>query len=287
MKKISPTILSYILLLSFTAGAEIKYPERIISLSPSITEIVYELGAFDRLVGVSLYTDYPPEAESIPKVGGWINPSMEAILELNPDLVIILEDQQKIFGDKLANLGINLLSVDSNPSINHITNSIIEIGNAIGKQDQAIKLKGKIDSEINNIKSKTKGVSDKKVLCVIGRNPGTLNDIYVIGNSSYINEVITLAGGVNVIQNKRLSVKITKEAIFSLDPDIIIEVNHDRSLNKEDILNVWKSYDEIRAVRNNQVHIISSTNLLHPSQRVVASLKELLSIIQPEVFVQL
>lgn len=287
MKRIKATFILFIFFISVSARAEKDYPQRIISLSPSITEIIYALSAFDRLVGVSLYTDFPPEAESLPTVGGWINPSMEAILKLNPDLVILLEDQRKIFGDKLTKLGINLLSVDSNPSIDHITNTIIEIGTSIGENERAIKLRDKIDTDIRYIKSMTKGVNDKKVLCVIGRNPGTLNDIYVIGNSSYINELITLAGGKNVIGNKRLSVKITKEAIFSLDPDIIIEVNHDRSLNKEDILNVWKSYYEIRAVKNDKVYIISSTNLLHPSQRVVAALKELLSIIQPEVYAEL
>ena len=287
MKKISVIFLLSVLFISYPLRAEKEYPQRIISLSPSITEIIYALGALNRLVGVTMYTDFPPEAESIPKVGGWINPSMEAILKLNPDLVILLEDQWKIFGEKLTKLGINLLSVDSNPSISHITNTILEIGNSIGEEEQAIKLKQKIDTDIRNIKSVTKGVHDKKVLCVIGRNPGTLSDIYVIGNSSYINELITIAGGKNVIENNRLSVKITKEAIFSLDPDIIIEVNHDRSLKMEEILNVWKTYDEIRAVKNDKVYIISSTNLLHPSQRVVASLKELLSIIQPEIYSKL
>jgi len=287
MKRISAICLFFILLLSSSARAEKNYPQRIISLSPSITEIIYALGAFERLVGVSMYTDFPPEAESLPKVGGWVNPSMEAILKLNPDLVIILEDQKKIFGDKLTNLGLNVLSVDSNPSISHITKTIIEIGDSIGEKERAIKLKQKIDTDIRNIKSITKEVNDKRVLCVIGRNPGTLNDIYVIGNSSYINELITLAGGKNVIENKRLSVKITKEAIYSLDPDIIIEVNHDRSLKKQGILNIWKSYDEIRAVKDDHVYIISSTNLLHPSQRILASLKELLSIIHPEVYAKL
>ena len=287
MKKSAILTLFLVLILNFSSRADENYPGRIISLSPSITEIIYALGGFDRIVGVSQYTDYPPEASSLPSVGGWINPSMEAILKLKPDLVILLEDQRKIFGDKLSRLGVNLLSVDSNPSIDHITQSIIQIGKAIGKNERAAQLKHEIDSEIRNITSITRGVADKKVLCVIGRNPGTLDDIYVIGNSSYINEIITLAGGKNVIKNRRLSVKISKEAIFSLDPDIIIEVNHDRSLKKEDILNVWKSFDEIRAVKNDQVYIVSSTSLLHPSQRVLASLKELLSIIQPEVYAKL
>lgn len=287
MTKFTIFTIFILFLLNFTSHAEENYPKRIISLSPSITEIIYALGGFDRIVGVSQYTDYPPVASSLPSVGGWINPSMEAILKLKPDLVIILEDQRKIFGDKLTRLGVNLLSVDSNPSIDHITQSIIQIGNAIGKNDRAAELKHEIDAEIRKIKSITRGVADKKVLCVIGKDPGTLDDIYVIGNSSYINEIITLAGGKNVIENKRLSVKISKEAILSLDPDIIIEVNHDRSLKKEDILKVWKSNDEIRAVKINQVYIISSTNLLHPSQRVLASLKELLSIIQPEVYAKL
>lgn len=287
MKQVIRILFLFIIFSFKNTSAGEPYPDRIISLSPSITEIIYALGAFDRLVGVTIYTDYPPEALSLPKVGGWINPNMEAILKLNPDIVIMLEDQRKIFGDKLSKLGIKLLSVDSNPSISHITGSIIEIGESIGEKGRALKLNKDMDSEIGKIKSATKGVVHKKVLCVIGRNPETLDDIYVIGNSSYINEVIELAGGKNVIESKRLSVKIAKEAIFSLDPDIILEVNHDRSIRKEDIIKVWKTYDEIRAVRNDHLYIISSTSLLHPSQRIVAGLRELLHIIQPGVYSKL
>lgn len=278
--------LSFLLLLLFFTTINLRaehYPKRIISLSPSITEIIYAIGAWDKLVGVSMYSDYPPEAHEIEQVGGWVNPNLEAILKLKPDLVIMLTDQDKIFGDKLRALSLNTLTVDSNPSIEHIARSINDIGYKIGETEQSDLLVNQINTAVDQIKSKTKNISPKKVLCVIGRSPGTLDDIYVVGNTSYINELITLAGGINVIQKERTALKISKEAIFALDPDYIIEINHDKTDNLEEIMEIWSIISEARAVKSKQVRVISSTAILHPSQRVIEGMRQLLAILHPEV----
>ena len=263
--------------------ADNSYPQRVVSLSPSITEIIYGIDGWDKVVGVTIYSDFPPEAKDLPKVGGWVNPNMEMILKLNPDLVIMLTDQDKIFGDKLRALGLKTFAVDSNPSIVHIINSIVNIGEALGKQKESIKLKEEIESEIDKIRNKTINLKQKRVLCVIGRNPGTLDDIYVVGNTSFINELIMVSGGINVIEIKRTALKISKEAIFTLDPDIIIEINHDKTDNEKVITEVWSILGEARAIKSNQVQIISSTAILHPSQRIIDGIKKLLTILHPEV----
>ena len=263
--------------------ADNSYPQRVVSLSPSITEIIYGIDGWDKVVGVTIYSDFPPEAKDLPKVGGWVNPNMEMILKLKPDLIIMLTDQDKIFGDKLRALGLKTFAVDSNPSIVHVINSIVNIGEALGKQKESTKLKEEIESEIGKIRNKTINLKQKRVLCVIGRNPGTLDDIYVVGNTSFINELIMVSGGINVIEIKRTALKISKEAIFTLDPDIIIEINHEKTDKEKEITEVWSILGEARAIKNNQVRIISSTAILHPSQRIIDGIKKLLTILHPEV----
>jgi iron complex transport system substrate-binding protein len=287
MKIFKIPIIHFIILLilypNLNINSETIYPERVISLSPSITEIIYGLDGWDKLVGVTMYSDFPPQVKDLPKVGGWVNPNLEMILKLKPDLVIMLTDQDKIFGDKFRALGLKTLAVDSNPSIIHIINSIVNIGKELGKQTESIRLKEQIEAEINKIRNKTINLKQKRVLCVIGRNPGTLDDIYVDGNTSYINELILVSRGINVIKNKRTALKISKEAIFTLDPDIIIEINHEKTDKEKEIKEAWSMLREARAIKNNQVRIISSTAILHPSQRIIDGIKKLIAILHPEV----
>jgi len=260
-----------------------KYPERIISLSPNITEIIYGIGAWEKVVGVTLYADFPPEVEGVPKVGGWVNPNFEEIVKLNPDLVLLMKDQDGMFGDKIRKLGYKTITIDSNTSIDDIQNSILEIGRMLGKQDEAHRLSEEIKNSLNEIRSETKNTPDKKVLLVVGRNPGRLEDIYVIGKNNYINELISLAGGTNVVESDRLALKITIEAILSYSPDVIIEVNHQKNKDTDDIVKIWNGLKEIQAVKNQEVHVVFSNELLRPSQRIIEGARILSRILHPEL----
>jgi len=260
-----------------------KYPERIISLSPNLTEIIYGIGAWEKVVGVTLYSDFPPEAEGVPKVGGWVNPNFEEIVKLNPDLVLLMKDQDGIFGDKIRKLGYKTLTIDSNTSINDIQNSILEIGRMLGKQDEAHRLSEEIKNSLNEIRLETENTPDKKVLLVVGRNPGRLEDIYVIGKNNYINELISLAGGTNVVESDRLALKITIEAILSYSPDVIIELNHQKNKHTDDIVKIWNGLKETQAVKNQEVHVVLSNELLRPSQRIIEGARILSRILHPEL----
>ena len=279
------TILILIILLH-TIGLKAnaaEAPKRIISLSPNITQILYALGAWDNVVGVTIYSDFPPEVEETPKVGGWVNPNMEAIVMLEPDLVLLMKDQDTIFGQKLDNLGIDKYIIDSNDSVRDILESISSLGEVLDKQSQAKNLVNELRSELDRITVTTREAQKKSVLIVVGRNPGTLEDIYVIGRNNYINELINIAGGENVIENKRLSIKLTKEAVLTLNPDVIIEINHDKSEKETQILNTWSRLELSKAVKDNQVYILSSTVLLHPSQRILEGARVLTQILHPEL----
>jgi iron complex transport system substrate-binding protein len=258
-------------------------PERIVSLSPNLTHIIYALGALDKVVGVTIFSDFPPEATKLPKVGGWVNPNYEAIVALKPDLVVLMKDQDIIFGQKIRNLGLKTLVTEGNNSVEDILNTITLMGELLGKQDDAKKLTESMQSSLGEIRERTEGFPKKSLLLVVGRNPGTLEDIYVIGKDNYINELIELAGGENVVENTRLSLKITKEAVLTFDPDVIIEINHEQVDREKKILETWSGLNQSRAVKNGQVYILPSTVLLHPSQTIVEGTRVLAEVLHPEI----
>lgn len=258
-------------------------PKRIVSLSPNLTQVIYALGGLDQVVGVTIYDEFPEQVKDLPKVGGWINPNYEAILALKPDLVVLMKDQYISFGEKLNNLGLKTFTAKSNDSINDIIDSISELGEILNKTQEAERLSLYIDSNLKEIGKKTKNTKKKRVLIVVGRNPGTLEDIYVIGTNNYINELITLAGGENVVKNERNALKITKEAVFSFNPDVIIEINHLKMDRENEIIEIWNNLNQINAVKNDQVYILSSKVLLHPSQRIVEGANVLTEVLHPEI----
>lgn len=282
-RRIALTFLIYALLLA--GGINVRAaetPERIVSLSPNLTHIIYALGALDNVVGVTIFSDFPPETSNLPKVGGWVNPNYEAIVALKPDLVVLMKDQNTIFGQKIRNLGLKTLVTDSNNSVEDILDTITLMGKLLGKETEAKKLTASMQSSLDEIKERSEGLPKKSLLLVVGRNPGTMEDIYVIGRDNYINELIELAGGENVVQNKRLSIKISKEAILTYDPDVIIEINHEQVDKEKEILETWSTLKESRAVKNGQVYILPSTVLLHPSQTIVEGTRVLADILHPE-----
>lgn len=258
-------------------------PTRIVSLSPSLTHIVYALGELDRIVGVTIYSDFPPEAGKLPKVGGWVNPNFEAIVALRPDAVLLMKDQDAMFGEKLRSLGLKTIIVSGNDSVEDIIDSVNFIGGLLGKNEKAKEVTGHIEDSLTAVRKKTENLPRKKVLFVVGRNPGTLEDIYVIGQNNYINELIEIAGGENVVKNERFSIKLTREAILTLDPDVIVEVNHEQPDREEEILRVWKGLGESRAVRNGRVYILPTTVLLHPSQTIAEGAGVLAGVLHPEI----
>lgn len=276
-------LVAILLIITATYSYSDNKPQRIVSLSPNLTQVIYALGYMDKVVGVTIYDEYPPEVIDLPKVGGWINPNYEAILALKPDLVVLMKDQDISFGEKLRKLGLKTFIAKSNDSIKDIIQAITDLGEILGESEKAKKLTLGIQSDLSKIEQQTNNTTKKTVLLVVGRNPGTLEDIYVIGRNNYIDELITLAGGENVVQNERNALKITKEAIFSFNPDVIIEINHQKLDREDQILDIWNSLSSVDAIKNNQVHVLSSKVLLHPSQRIVDGAQTLTDILHPEI----
>jgi iron complex transport system substrate-binding protein len=261
-------------------------PARIITLTPSTTEILYGVGAFDRVVAVSDYCSYPPEAARLPRVGGWNNPNMEQIASLRPDLVIFSDAQAQFVKDKVEAVGIKTLVVPSQTLEDAFT-SITLVGRATGDEEAAEKLLRQTRASVETVRLATERLPRRRVLCVVDRVPGTLRDLYTAGGDSFIAQLIRVAGGEPISPPARDGWgKMQKEAVVALDPDVVLDLMMHKQEGSfdEDTLAVWRDLPTLRAVREGRVHPVRDETVLHPSQLVGASARKFAVLIHPEAF---
>lgn len=264
-------------------------PARIISLTPSTTEILHGVGAFDRVVAVSDYCSYPPEAASLPRVGGWNNPNMEQIASLRPDLVIFSDAQAQFVKDKVEAAGIKTLSVPSQ-TLEDAYTAITLVGRATGDEAAAERLREQTRASVETVRLATERLPRLRVLCVVDRVPGTLRDLYTAGGDSFIAQLIRVAGGEPISPPTREGWgKMQKEAIVALDPDVVLDLMmHKEAAGGygEDTLAVWRELPSLRAVREGRIHPVRDETVLHPSQLVGESARKFARLIHPEAFEQ-
>ncbi len=259
-------------------------PQRIVSVSPDPTEILYGLGAFDKVVGVSDFCTYPPAVNNLPRVGGWVSPSLERIVGLKPDLVVLTASQSPLFGQHLQQLGIRTLSVPTRTIADAYT-SMQLIGGAVGKDREAQQLIDRTRASLDVIRNRTRNVRRPSVLIAVERSPGSLRDLYIATQGSYLAELVELAGGRVVgVPTKIGYSKISKESLITLNPDIVIEMkmtNQQSSLAQARA--EWNELPELSAVRSGKVFELNQDYLNHCSQRIVESAELLLQTIHPEL----
>lgn len=261
-------------------------PARIVSLTPSTTEILFGVGAFDRVVAVSDYCTYPPDVDRLPRVGGWNNPNMEQIAALRPDLVVFSDAQAQFVKDKLEAAGIKTLAVPSQ-TLEDAYKSIELVGQAAGEEEAARKLLEQTRASVETVRLTTERLPRRRVLCVVDRVPGTLRDLYTAGGDSFIAQLIRVAGGEPVSPPARAGWgKMQKEAVVALDPDVVLDLMMQPQTGgfAEDTLAVWKELPTLRAVREGRVHPVRDPTVLHPSQLVGESARRFAELIHPEAF---
>jgi iron complex transport system substrate-binding protein len=286
-----------ILLLGAIGEAEAEpwtTPRAIISLSPSVTEILYGVGAFDRVVAVSSYCDYPPQVGDLPRVGGWQNTNLERVASLRPDLVIMTDAQAPFVKNHLDALGVSSLVVGSQ-SLDDIFSSITEIGRAVGKTAEGRRLADRVRADLDEVRRRTAGLLRPRVLCVVDRLPGTLRDLYVATKGSFFPELIEIAGGEPLMPPASHNyVKITTEAVVSLNPDVILDMVQAvttpvtllaaETKLAEDPRGVWRELANVRAVSEGQIYPLQDTLLIHPSQFVGKTARRIAEFLHPEAF---
>ncbi len=259
---------------------------RIISLAPSITEILFKLGLGDKVVGVTDYCDSPPEAQTKTKIGGYYDPNYEAIIALRPDIVIMLPEHQ---GPKqyLSRFGLKILIVD-HKSISGILSSTTAIGNACGVEQNAASLLLGLRERMELIKQKTNALTHPKVMVTVGRNmgSGSLKDIYISGIDGFYDEMITLSGGINAYTGNVTFPVVSGEGIIRMNPEVIIDIIPDleqKGWDKTMISNEWKTISQVDAVKNDRVYIFGEDYVATPGPRFILIMEQMAKAIHPEI----
>ncbi|MEK6281753.1 MAG: helical backbone metal receptor [Acidobacteriota bacterium] len=259
-------------------------PARIVSLSPSVTEILYGIGAWSQVVAVSEYCTYPDDVINKPRVNGWGTTNLEQVTALNPDLVIGVDAQEPFVRNKLDAIGVHSLFVKSQ-SLADIFAAIDKIGAVVGHVSEANGLVASTRNEVDEVRRAVANRQQPRVLCVVDRVPGTLRDIYVATQGSFLVELISVAGGDPIAPPSGSGYgKITKEALLALDPEVIIEmVQGSKGRLGEDPRAVWQELNELRAVKTGRIYSLKDETAIHPSQFVGHTARLFGQYIHPEV----
>lgn len=244
-------------------------PRRIISLAPSITEIVYALGAEDLLVGVTTFCDFPPPALQKPRVGGMVDPSLETIVSLRPDLVLATtEGNRDSTIEQLTRLGL-VTYVVSPKNVAGMLESVSRIGQVIGRSEAARRVVAEFTRRADRVVGAVRGRPRPSVLYLVWADP-----VIVPGRDTLVNDLIRLAGGASVSGEERMEwPRLSLEQVITRAPDVVMVATHN-SAHVNDTLKRWREQNIVLpALRNGRVHAIDG-NLVHrPGPRVVDGLE--------------
>jgi iron complex transport system substrate-binding protein len=255
-------------------------PQRIVSVAPNVTEILFALGLEDRLVGVSNYCQYPPEAKKIEKIGGYINPSLEKIVALRPDLVVgIAEGDLRTFVDKLAGLKVPVYIANPRDALEVLT-SIRKIGEVTFAPEPARRIVRSMEEKIRSIRDKVQGRRRPRVLHILDFNP-----LISAGKGTFVDDLIRLGGGRNVAEAATGKYpRFSMEEVLVQDPEVILLA----SMKSGDPLvkqrRWWERWKTISAVKQGRVYVLDSDLIHRPSPRMAEGLEKVAKAIHPEAF---
>jgi iron complex transport system substrate-binding protein len=255
-------------------------PQRVVALAPSITEIIYALGQENLLKGVTLYSDFPPAAMSLPKVGSYVQLNLEKIVALKPDLCIAIKDgNPRMVANRLESLNIPVYAVDPR-NLETVMQTVLEIGNLLNASQRAYLLVQRMRSRVLKVKSLVaKSAYRPRVFFQIGITP-----IVSIGTHTFIHELIVLAGGKNLAQGPVAYPRFSREQVLVLSPEVFIITSMARAAVFEQVKAEWSRWPNMPAIRDHRIFLEDSNFFDRPTPRLVDGLELLVKLIHPEIF---
>lgn len=261
-------------------GASAQTAGRIVSTAPSFTEALFALGAGHRVVAVSQHCHFPAETAKLPRVGSYLSPNVEAIAKLRPDLVVVHAEQKQALA-QMERIGLRTLAV-RNTSLEDALQSIRTIGAAIGLAEAGVTLQNKLRAQLREIEeSAAKQTKRRTLLFVVGRTPGRLDGMIAVGKGSFLNEVIRIAGGRNVLDAAPVVYpRISVEGVLRLDPDVVVDMG-DMAVttgvsedHKRAVVRLWEAQPGVRAATERRVFAVAADIFVVPGPRVVEAARE-------------
>lgn len=257
-----------------------RAPARIVSLVPAVTEMLFSVGAGPRVIGVSSFDHFPPAVERLERVGALLDPNVERILALRPDLVVVYRSQ----ADLIAQLGRAQIPtfVYAHAGLADVTSTLREVGTRVGAAERAGTLAVIINRRIDVLRKRFATGPRPRTLVVIGRDAFALRGIYASGGVGFIHDMIVAAGGDNVFADtKREAVQATSELILARAPEIILELRGDPvdAATQAKEVQTWDTLASVPAVRNKRVRIIADERTVIPGPRVAEAVELLAGVL--------
>jgi len=259
-------------------------PRRIVSLVPATTEMLFAMGAGDRLAAVGSYDRFPPEVERLPRVGGLIDPDVERILSLKPDLVIVYDTQTDL-KQQLERAQIPIFRY-VHRELRDITATMRELGERVGAKASADAAAVRIEQQLGAIGRRVAGRPRPKTLLVFGREQGSLRRINASGGYGFLHDVLELAGGANVLADlKKQAIDVSTEMVLTRAPEVILELHYGDSLKPEQLGRerlVWNALASVPAVRTNRIYLLGGDEFVIPGPRIVTAAERFARTLHPQ-----
>lgn len=254
-----------------------EHPQRVVTLAASLTEIVFALGQGHRLVGVEQFSDFPAAAQELPKVGSYINPDVERVVALRPDLVLAIKDGNPYHSvARLEGLGLPVYAVDPR-DLQGVITTVVEIGRLLGVGEVAEPLAAKLTERWQRVQRLTSRLIQRpRVFLQIGTTP-----IVAVGSHTFLDELITTAGGINLTAGKIPYPRFSQEQVVALRPDIIVITSMTRGEVFERIKDGWRRWPTLPAARDNRIYLIDSDIVDRPAPRIFDGLEQLFRLFHP------
>jgi iron complex transport system substrate-binding protein len=261
-------------------------PQRIVSLVPAVTEMIFAIGDGSRVAAVSNYDHFPAEVTKLPQVGGLLDPSVERILAITPDLVIVYATQKELI-QRLDRAGIPYFNYQ-HKALPDILTTIRAIGERIGSADRANRVASEMQRSLDEIRAKTASVAHPATLLVFERDPASLRNVYASGGYGFLHDMLEIAGGRNVFTHvKQQAVQASTEMLIASRPDVIVELLYGNSLKNADIaqeLRAWDALASVPAVRTHRISALTGDEFVVPGPRVVDATRKLARTLHPDLF---
>lgn len=262
--------------------AQARPPQRIVSVIPAVTEMLFTIGAGSQVVGVGSFDHYPPQVETLPRVGALLDPDLERILSLKPDLVAVYGSQVDL-RTQLERAGIPTY-VYSHAGLADVTTTIRQLGERVGQKEAAATLAAGIEARIEAVRRRVSGARRPRTLVVFGREAGSLRGIYASGGVGFIHDMVAAAGGENIFADvKSQAVQATTELILARRPDVVLELRM-TALSPDLIereIHVWDALSALPAVRSHRVYILNDSRTVVPGPRVAEGIDVIARVLHP------
>jgi cobalamin transport system substrate-binding protein len=261
-------------------------PRRIVSLVPAATEMLFAMGAGNRVAGVGTYDRFPPEVDRLPRVGGLVDPDVERILSLKPDLVIVYDTQTDL-KRQLERARVPMYRY-LHRDLADITATMRALGSRIGASAGAESAAAGVERQLTAVARAVAGRPRPRTLLVFGREQGSLRHIEASGGYGFLHDALEIAGGANVLGDiPKQAVEASTELVLGRAPDAIVELHYGESLKREGLeleRAVWNTLASVPAVKSKRVYLLTGDEFVVPGPRIALAVEKLARTLHPEAW---